>query len=124
VQRALHEFCFHNFVVGLPSYAPPTEYSAWAHPPPHVAEALAVLEDRLGKADKAQPRLLGSFEPALERHRFAVLPKLSVKLQYAWECLNGGSPFKHHIQVCVYGGRRERRKRPEECCRCADHASQ
>lgn len=94
-QRALHEFCFHNFVVALPSHAPPTEYGAWAHPPAPVSEALAALEER----EKQPTRLVGSYEPALERHRFAVFPKLSVKLQYAWECLHGGPPFKHHIQV-------------------------
>ncbi len=82
-------------MVALPSYAPPTEYSAWAHPPAHVSEALAAL-----KAEAGPQRLVGSYEPVLERHRFAVLPKLSVKIQYAWECLNGASPFKHHIQVC------------------------
>lgn len=96
-QRALHEFCFHNFVVALPSHAPPTKSAAWAHPPVSVAEALAALADK-GAGDKGRA-LVGSYEPVLERHRFMALPKVSVRLQYNWECLDGGSPFKHHIQV-------------------------
>lgn len=84
-------------MVALPSHAPPTESSAWAHPPAPVAEALAALAEK-GGADKGRA-LAGSYEPVLERHRFMAFPKLSVRLQYNWECLNGGSPFKHHIQV-------------------------
>jgi hypothetical protein len=62
-----------------------------------VAEALAALADR-GAGDKGRA-MVGSYEPVLERHRFMAFPKVSVRLQYNWECLDGGSPFKHHIQV-------------------------
>ncbi len=92
LQRALHEFCFHHFVVALPAHAPPTEVGAWAHPPTSVREH---LEEGGGEGGK---KGVGDYFPVLERHRFAVLPKMTVRLQYTWECLDGASPFAHHLQ--------------------------
>ena len=66
LQRSFHEFGMHDFIVSLPSHLPP----------PYEC-----FEDEDGGP--------------VDRHRFSVLPKFSIRLRYTWEC---EEPFGHHMQ--------------------------
>jgi len=56
----------HNFIISLPSHLPP-QYEP-------------VKDCQTGPVD---------------RHRFTILPKFSIRVRYTWEC---EEPFGHHMQ--------------------------
>lgn len=75
-QRSLHEFALHNFIVSLPSHLPPPFQS--------------LNEVRTPRTSNNDDDLRG-----IHRHRFCILPQMSMCFRYGWEC---EEPYGHHIQ--------------------------